>query len=175
MSITGNLKQAGYQPEKSTAGDKPILKGVYKCQLVEWKEDKEAKFGPQVSAAFKVVERLSGSESKSRFPEFKGYYSTAEDKINSKRSGLAKLLNGFFSVGANVDTSTDEAFVESMTGHVGSTEVYIKGYEKKPHKEVNGEWVDNPEGDIKQDFTFMTEKNALKEAEKQMKKDGHRL
>lgn len=175
MSITGTLKSAGYVPQKSTAGDKPILKGVYRCQMVEWKDMPDAKFGPQVAASFKVVETLAGMDSKSAFPEFKGYFKTDAEKINSKRDGLAKLLNGFFSVGQNIDSSSDEAFKESMDRQVGTTDVYIKGYEKKPRKQVGQEWVDDPDGELKQDFTFMTEKNAMKEAEKMKKKAGHPL
>ena len=175
MGMSDYLKAAGYKPAKSTGGDKPILKGVYKCLFVDFENQPDGKFGPQLMAKFKVVERLSGSESRSTFPEFTGYYKADGENAASLRSGVAKLFNGFFSVGLSIDSSTDEAITESLNKFKGSAEVYIKGYEKKPRKEVNGEWVDNPDGDIKQDFTFMTEKNAAKEAEKQIKKDGHPL
>lgn len=179
MSITGALKASGYTPQVSTAGDKPILSGVYKCQMVEWKNEPEGKFGPQVMASFKIVERLAGSDSRSSFPEFKGYYSTDDAKVNSKRNGLAKLLNGFFSVGQNVDTSSDEAFASSMNALIGTTEVYIKGYVKEPQKNIGTaeapEWVKNEEASPKQDFTFMTKVNAEKEAKKLIKKAGHPL
>lgn len=179
MSISEALKNAGYKPEKSTAGDKPILKGVYRCQMVEWKNDPEGKFGPQVSAAFKIVEKLAGDDSRSTFPEFKGYYKADEKSASSKRNGVAKLLNGFFSVGANVDSSSDEAFASSMDKLVGTAEVFIKGYVKEPQKNIGTdeapEWVKNEEASPKQDFTFFTEANAKKEAAKLIKKTGHPL
>lgn len=175
MSITGALKGAGYEPEKSSVGDKQILKGIYKALFVDYKNEPEGKFGPQLMAKFQIVEKLSGMDSYSTFPQFTGYYKTDEEGSASKRSGIAKLLNGFFSVGITVDTSSDEALLASLDGFKGSAEVYIKGYKKDPKKQVNGEWVDNPDGDAKQDFTFMTEKNAKKEADKEVKKTEHPL
>lgn len=176
MSITGALKGAGYVPEKSTQGDKPILTGVYKCMFVDYKNEPEGKFGPQLMAKFQITERLSGSESHSTFPQFTDYYKTDETGAGSKRNGLAKLLNGFFSVGKSVDSSSDEALFDSLESLKGSAEVYIKGYVKEPQKKNEaGEWVPNPDGDNKQAFTFMTEKNAIKESAKQIAKAGHPL
>lgn len=174
MSITGALKSAGYQPEKSTAGDKPILEGVYKCLFVDYKNDPEGKFGPQLGASFKIAERMAGTESHSTFPEFQGYYKTDAESAGSKRNGLAKLLNGFFSVGLKVDTTSDETLIDSLNGLKGSAEVYIKAY-KQAKMEKQGEEYVEVEGEFKQAFTFMTEKNAQKEAEKQIKKAGHPL
>lgn len=175
MSITGALKGAGYVPEKSTVGDKPILKGIYKCMFVDYKDEPQGKFGPQLMAKFQIVEKLSGMDSFSTFPQFTDYYKTDEANVNSKRSGLAKLLNGFFSTGKSVDTSTDEALTASLDSLKGSAEVFIKGYKKDPMHQVDGAWVENPDGDAKQAFTFMTEKNAQKEAAKEIKKAGHPL
>jgi len=42
-------------------------------------------------------------------------------------------------------------------------------------KDAEGNWVANPDADDRQDFAFMTAKNAEKEAAKQIKKDGHPL
>ena len=175
MSITGALKNSGYVPEKSTAGDKPILVGVYKALFVDWKVQEDKGYGPSIRADFKVSEKLSGYDSRSTFPEFVGFFNTSDEKVNSKKNGLAKLLNGFFSVGLKVDTSTDDTLYASLDSHKGSAEVYIKGYKKNPRKQVDGAWVDNPDGDVKQDFTFMTQKNAEKEAAKEIKKAGHPL
>jgi len=175
MGITDSLKAAGWVPEKSTVGDRQIMKGIFKCLFVDWKQEEDKGYGVQISGQFKIVETLVGTDSRSSFPEFRGYYKTEGEASGSKRNGLAKLLNGFFSVGKNVDTSTDEAFVESLNGLKGSAEVYIKGYEEKPRKQVDGTWVEDEGGDLKQGFTFLTEKNALKEAEKIKKKQGHPL
>ena len=175
MGIVSALKASGYEPEKSTAGDKPILVGVYKAMFVDWKEQEDKGYGPSVRADFKVTERLSGFDSRSSFPEFVGFFNTSPEKINSKRNGLAKLLNGFFSVGKNVDSSSDEAFAESMNALKGSAEVFIKGYKQEPLHQVDGAWVENPDGDAKQAFVFMTERNAKKQAEKDIKAAGHPL
>lgn len=175
MSMSKYLQESGYTQAKSTAGDKPILKGVYKCLFVDFENQPDGKFGPQLMAKFKVVEKLAGSDSRASFPEFTGYYKADEKNAASLRSGVAKLFNGFFSVGLSVDTTSDDTIVESLGNLKGSAEVFIKGYEKQPKKQVDGEWVENPDGEVKQDFTFYTEKNAGKEAEKMIKKAGHPL
>jgi hypothetical protein len=176
MGISDLLKQAGYTPEKSTIGDKPIMKGIYKAMFVDWKVQEDKGYGESIRADFKITEKLSGSDSHSQFPEFVGFFNTSAEKINSKKNGLAKLLNGFFSVGINVDSSTDEALASSLNEKKGSAEVYIKGYKKDPKmKDSEGNWVDNPDGSPKQDFCFLTFSNAKKEAEKEIKKQGHPL
>lgn len=172
MGVSDILKGAGFKAEKSTEGDKPVLKGVYKALFVEGKLAEPNQYGHSYVAKFKIVETLSGKESKSGFPEFAGFYDVA-DKAADKKKGIAKLLNGFFSVGINVDSSTDEALYESLDSLKGSAEVYVKAFEKKPRKQdEEGNWVDNPDGVIKQDFSFMTALNATKEAEKQSKKNA---
>lgn len=172
MGVSDILKSAGFKQEKSTEGDKPVLKGVYKVLFVEGKLGEANQYGHSYIAKFKVIETLAGKESKSAFPEFAGFYDIAE-KAADKKKGIAKLLNGFFSVGINVDSSTDEKLYESLDSLKGSAEVYVKAFEKKPRKQdAEGNWVDNPEGVIKQDFSFMTAVNAEKEAVKQNSKNA---
>ena len=175
MSITSALQGAGFKAEVSTAGDKPIMEGVYRCLFVDFKNEPEGKFGPQLMAAFKIVEALAGRDSRSTFPEFKGYYKTDGDGAGSKRNGVAKLINGFFSVGVKVETSSDEAFLESLAGQKGSAEVYIKGYKQAKQKKNDDGTFSEVEGEYKQDFTFMTKANAEKEAKKMQKAAGHPL
>lgn len=174
MSITEALKGAGYKQEVSTIGDKPILEGVYKCLFVDFKDEPEGKFGPQLMGEFKIAEKLSGTDSRSTFSEFRDYYKTDAEGAGSKSSGIAKLLNGFFSVGLKVDTSSDEAMLGSLSALKGTAEVYIKAYKKQKMRKEGDEFVE-VEGEYKQGFTFMTLKNAEKEAAKQIKKDGHPL
>ena len=174
MSIVEALKGAGYKQEVSTIGDKPILEGVYKSMFVDFKNEPDGKFGSQLMAEFKITERLAGSESRSTFSEFRDYYKTDGEGAGSKSSGIAKLLNGFFSVGVKVDTTSDDSLIESLTNLKGTAEVFIKAYKKQKMKKVGDEYIE-VEGEYKQGFTFMTEKNALKEAEKQIKKAGHPL
>ena len=175
MGITDLLKQAGYKPEKSTAGDRPILKGVYKVMFVEGKVNDPNQYGQSYTAKFKVTERLSGNETRATFPEFVGFFAIDEANAMSAKKGIKKLLNGFFSVGISIDTSSDEAMYASLDAQKGSAEVYVSGYKKRAMKQVDGEWVANEDAEAKQDFAFLTEKNAKKEAEKQIKKDGHPL
>ena len=175
-SVTDILKQAGYTPEKSTVGDRPILKGIYKAMFVEGKLKEPNQYGQSYAAKFKISEKLSGMDSRSQFPEFVGFYAIDEANAASAKKGIKKLLNGFFSVGKSVDTSSDEAMYASLDSLKGSAEVFISGYKKKPRKQDEaGNWIDNPDGEDKQDFAFMTEKNAKKEAEKEIKKAGHPL
>lgn len=175
MGITDILKEGGFKPEKSTVGDKPILKGVYKVMFVEGKVNEPNQYGQSYTAKFKITERLSGSESRSTFPEFTGFFAIDEANALSAKKGIKKLINGFFSVGITLDTSSDEALYASLDAQKGSAELYVSGYKKRAMKQVDGEWVPNEDADAKQDFAFLTEKNAHKEAEKQIKKDGHPL
>ena len=159
MNVSEALKAAGFTPEKSTAGDKPIFIGTYKATLFDVAEMADKGYGASIYAQFKIQETLEGRESKSQFPEFKEYFSIAPDKIASKKKGLAKLINGFFSVGIDVDTTN---LMESLTALKGSA-VFISGFAKEPRKQNEaGEWVENPDGETKQGFAFLTEKNAMK-------------
>jgi hypothetical protein len=168
MDVSELLKTAGFEKEKSTIGDKPILKGTYKASLFDFAFMDDKGYGASVYAQFKITEVLEGTPSNSKFPEFKAYFNLSPDKIASKRNGLAKLINGFFSVGVDVDTTKLEESLEALKG----TEVYISAYKQKARKQVDGAWVDDAEGDDKQAFTFLTEKNALKAKEKAQKASG---
>lgn len=168
VDVSALLKEAGFKPEVSTAGDKPILEGVYKATLVEIAKMEDKGYGESIYAQFKISETLFGRESSSQYPEFKDYYSLAADKIASKRNGLAKLINGLFSIGIEVDTTN---VVESLNNAKGA-EVFITAYAKPTMKQEDDEWVVDDSKPKKQAFTFMTEKNALKEAEKKKKASG---
>ena len=164
MGIADALKD--YVPEKSTVGEKPTLKGVYKVSLfdVAYMEDKG--YGESIYAQFKVVETISGDQSNAKFPEFKGYFNCAPDKVNNKSNGLGKLLNGLFSVGVEVDKSSDEALMNSLTALKGTT-MYINAWKgKKQKKADDGTWSEDPDGGNVQKFSFMTEKLALGKAKK---------
>lgn len=175
MGVTDILKSAGYVPEKSTVGDRPILKGVYKVMFVDGKKEEPNQYGQSYSAAFKVVERLAGTDSRSSFPEFKGFFGIDEANASSAKKGIKKLINGFFSVGIQLDLSSDESLYTSLDAKKGSAELYVTGYKKRAMKQVDGEWVENTEAEARQDFAFMTKVNAEKEAAKQIKKAGHPL
>ena len=175
MGISDLLKNAGYTPEVSTVGDKPILKGVYKVMFVEGKVNEPNQYAQSYTAKFKVVETMAGNDSRSSFPEFVGFFAIDEANAMSAKKGIKKLLNGFFSVGITLDTSSDEALYSSLDSQKGSAELYVSGYKKKAMKQVDGNWVENTEADAKQDFAFLTAKNAVKEAEKVKAKQGHPL
>lgn len=176
MGITDILKASGFVPEKSTVGDKPILKGIYKVMFVDGKLNEPNQYGHSYTAKFKVTETLAGNDSRSSFPEFVGFFAVDESNAMSAKRGIKKLLNGFCSVGISIDTSSDEAMFASLDAQKGSAELYVSGYKKKAMKQDGaGGWIENTEADAKQDFAFMTEKNAKKEAEKVKAKQGHQL
>lgn len=159
MGIADSLKD--YVPEKSTVGEKPLLKGVYKVSLfdVVYMEDKG--YGESVYVQFKVMDDgvISGDKTYSKFPEFKEYYDQKKMK---------KLLDGLFSVGVDVDRSSDDALLANLQSLKGTT-MYINAWKgKKQKKNEDGTWSVDEEGGNVQKFSFMTEKNALSKA----KKDG---
>lgn len=176
MGISKILQDAGFVAEKSSVGDKPILKGVYKALFVDGKVNEPNQYGQSYTAKFKVTEKLSGTDSHSQFPEFVGFFAIDEANALSAKKGIKKLINGFFSVGKTVDTSSDDALYASLDALKGSAEVYVSGYKKRAMKQDDGgNWIPNEEADAKQDFAFLTEKNARKEADGQIKKAGHPL
>lgn len=166
MSIVDALNAAGFKPEKSSIGGFKPLEGVYKASLVEVVKMEDKGYGESIYAQFKISECLTGAESNSKFPEFKDYYSLHPDKVASKRNGLAKLINGLFSVGIEVDTGSDDALIASLEQAKGG-EVFIKAYSQARRKQNEaGEWVTDEDKDPKQGFTFLTEANAMKEVKK---------
>ena len=165
MSITDALKD--YVPEKSTVGERPIYKGVYKVSFFDVAYMADNGYGDSIYAQFKIDEDgvLSGDKTFSKFPEFKPYFGCSPEKINNKKSGLAKLLDGFFSVGVDVDKSSDEKLMESLTSLKGTT-MYINAWKAKKQKKDGDNWIEDPDGGSVQKFVFMTEKNALAKAKK---------
>lgn len=169
MNVTEALKASGFKPEKSTVGDKFIFKGVYRCSFFDVAEQEDKGYGPSIYAQFKIQETLAGDEASpnSKYPEFKGYFNTAPEKIANKRNGLAKLINGLFSAGHEVNT---DDVIASLTALKGVDDIFISAYKEKPRKNVGSEsapeWVDDDEADLKQGWAFMTKKNAEKKAAK---------
>lgn len=159
MSISEALKEAGFKVEKSTAGEAPIYEGTYKAVLTEVGENKESQFGgTQIYCAFKISETLCGRDSNSQYPEFKGYFRTDAERAASKRNGIAKVLNGLFSV--NIEADPDN--LEAQKG----AEVFISGYKQKKMVKNDDGTFSEVEGEFKQGWTFMTENNALKAVKK---------
>ena len=157
MGITDALKD--YVPEKSTVGEKPTLKGVYKVFLfdVAYMEDKG--YGESIYCQFKIADDgvIAGDKTYSKFPEFKEYY-------NEKK--MKKLLDGLFSVGIDVDKSSDEALLANLQSLKGTT-MYINAWKGKKQKKDESSatgWSTDEEGGMVQKFAFMTEKNAVKKA-----------
>ena len=189
MSFTEAMKSAGYEPKASTAGDKNVYNGIYKCMLTEFKDEPDAKWDdgqpkPQVIAGFKVVDRLAGSEIyKSDYADCRGYYSTSDELATNRKKGIAKLLDGFKSVGINVMGATDEETIENIKGKVGAAELYIKLYPdwRNVKDETTGEWSKKKKDDdgielpAFQAHSFLTEKNADKMAKSMQKSAGHPL
>jgi hypothetical protein len=171
MDITEALKEAGFKKEVSTTGDAPIFEGVYKATFTDFAPMEDRGYGASIYAQFKINEVMMGTESRSQYPEFKGYFATSPEKVGSKRNGLAKLLNGLFSVGVDVDVTSDEAMTKSLEEAKG-TDVFIKAFKSKKMKREEDGSFSELEGEFKQGWTFMTEKNAAKAIEKAKKGDG---
>lgn len=162
MKLTEMLQNAGFKAEK-VKEQAFILQGVYKCVFVkaEFVEDKG--YGESLYGQFKISEVLKGQESKSQFPEFKQYFKLTAEDIANKKIGLAKLINGLFSVKVEIDGSSDEKLKESINDALGA-EVYINSFKKKKFKkEDNGNFTEVA-GEFKQEWTFLTLESALKKA-----------
>lgn len=190
MSFTKAMKEAGYEPKASTAGDKTIYNGIYKLALVEFKNEPDGKWDdgqpkPQVVAKFKILPdggRLAGTDVyKSDYPDVSGYYSTSEKDAANRKKGIAKLIDGLLSVGVSVSKEDDDATIEAIKQIVGSAEVYMKLFPDWKNVQVDGEWKKkkkDEEGiDIApfQGHSFLTAKNAEKMAKAMIAKAGHPL
>jgi len=164
MNIIDRLKAAGYTPELSKSGEMPIFEGTYKATLIEISSIPDNGYGESILAKFQATECLEGDEY-GLGKKFSDFYSTSDENISNNRKGLAKLLNGLFSVGIEVDGT-----VESLERQLGSAEVFINAYKKQKMQkdESSATGWSKIEGEFKQAFTFMTEKNALKESKKQL-------
>ena len=162
MSYKEVLESLGYKKEVSTAGDIPIYEGIFKATLVDAREMEDKGYGTSIWCQFHLNESLAGNDYAvgSKISEF---YNTSPDKIASKINGLGKLLNGLFSVG--IDANPDD--LESMK----ASEVFLNLYKKKKMKKEGDGFVE-VEGEFKQGISFLTEKNALKKAERIKKNDG---
>jgi len=168
MNYAEALQGADYKKEVSTSGEFPILEAVAKATFTDFKEWEDKGFGPSLSAQFIVSEVIAGQDFalEKKVSEF---FNTSPDKIGSKTNGLAKLLNGFFSVG--VDVSVDENFINNLND-VRGTEVYLNLFKKKKMKKNDDGTFSEVEGEYKQGLSFMTEKNAIKKAERIKKESG---
>lgn len=190
MSFTQALKSAGYEPKASTAGDRTIYNGIYKLMLTEFKNLPDNKWdngdlNPQVVAGFKIVEggTLAGSDVyKSDFPDVRGYYSTSDEMASNRKRGIAKLIDGFMSVGVNVNGTTDEETISNIQAKIGTVEVYMRLYPDWANvKDDGGNWSkkkkDEDGIDVApfQAHSFLTLKNAEKMAKSMQKKAGHPL
>lgn len=188
MSFTKAMKEAGYEPKASTSGDKVVYNGIYKLMLTEFKNEPDGKWDdgqpkPQVVAGFKVSERMSGTDVfKSDYPDVKGYYATDEKNASNRKKGIAKLIDGFMSVGVNVNGKDDAETLANITAQIGATEVYMKLFpDWRNVKDESGNWskkkkdedgIDLP---AFQGHSFLTQKNAEKLAKAMQTKAGHPL
>ena len=188
MSFTKAMKDAGYEPKASTAGDKNIYNGIYKAMLTEFKNEPDGKWDdgqpkPQVVAGFKVTETLAGSDIyKSDYPDAKGYYATDEKNAANRKKGIAKLIDGFMSVGINVNGKDDDETLAKLTAQIAVGEVYLKLFpDWRNVKDEGGNWskkkkdedgIDLP---AFQGHSFLTQKNAEKMAKAMIAKAGHPL
>lgn len=188
MSFTKAMQDAGYEPKASTAGDKVIYNGVYKLMLTEFKDEPDSKWDdgtpkPQVVAGFKVTERLAGTDVfKSDYPDVKGYYSTADDIAANRKKGIAKLIDGFMSVGINVRGQSDEETIANITAQIAVGEVYMNLFpDWRNVKDDSGNWSKKKKDDDGidvapfQNHNFLTQKNADKKAKSMQKKAEHPL
>lgn len=188
MSFTKAMQDAGYEPKASTSGDKVVYNGIYKAMLTEFKNEPDGKWDdgtpkPQVIAGFKVTDRLAGTDIfKSDYADFRGYYATDEKNAANRKKGIAKLIDGFQSVGINVNGKLDEEVIANITGQIASGEVYVKLFpDWRNVKDENENWSkkkkDDDGVDIApfQNHNFLTQKNAEKMAKAMQAKAGHPL
>ena len=166
MGVSDALKN--YVPEKSTVGERQTYKGFYKVSFFDCAKMEDKGYGESIYAQFKVLEDgvISGDKTNSKFPEFKEYFNISEEKFNNKVKSGKQLLDGFFSVGVDVNRSSIESMVASLTELKGTT-LYINAWRgKKQKKKEDGTWEADEDGGNVQKFSFMTEKNALSKAQK---------
>ena len=101
---------------------------------------------------------------------------------SNRKKGIAKLIDGFQSVGINVNGKNDEEVIGNITAQIAVGEVYMKLFpDWRNVKDEGGNWSkkkkDEDGIDIApfQNHSFLTQKNAEKMAKSMQKKDGHPL
>ncbi len=164
-SIKEMMEEGNYKPAESSDDNKFFLKGVYKATFASVALMEDKGYGESIYGAFQINEVLSGNESKSQFPQFTEYYSISPENITNKKKGLAKLLDGLFSIGIDIALGSKEETVQALTETALGADVYINAFKKQKMRKEGEEWVKN-EGEFKQSFNFLTEKAAMKKAKK---------
>lgn len=117
MSLTGNLKAAGFKLQANTDGEFVPLKGTYEC-LIEVlrpeidKKNNNAKF---YQLELRPVTVLEGDPFGEKFTFRKRYYVDGDKAAKN----FEKLVNDLFTAGLEFDMSSDEAFEAEFTKAIG--------------------------------------------------------
>lgn len=141
MGLVDTLVQSGFQPEVNQDSQFEVLAGQYRCSWMVLRPEAEdtAKNRPaRWAAQFVIEEALEGThvnidlapEKRRRF--FKSYTKDAD--------GAKKLLNDLFTVGVELDTSSDEAFEASFDRAIGKP-VFIRSWGWTPEQTRDGQAI----------------------------------
>jgi len=157
MSFTQALTQSGFKKEKSTEGEFTPLEGFYKVQFVVAEQEVSKKTQEQqLRVEFKITETIQGSESNSKFNEFRRWLALEGEDVASNKKGIPFIINALFTAGVDVDTSNDAALIAAIEGALG-TEMFVKAWG----------WTPEDGNRAFQSFVFMKEEIALKKAKAQ--------
>ena len=130
MSLTDKLREAGFKPSQNTDGEFKPYTGTYKVETKVLRPDVDDKGQKFYQAEWNIIETLEGMPKRdSKYSAFRKRYFI--DDPDKGLDNLKKLLNDFFTIGVELDQSSDEAFEESFKSAIGS-QGYIRGWEWTP-------------------------------------------
>ena len=146
--ITDALRAAGFMPEESKDGEWEPYKGTYKVQCTVLRPETADDGSEFIQSEYKVMETLAGDQIRdSKFADFRKRYYLSGEKAEQN---LKNLINDFFTMGIQLDYSSDEALKASLPNAIGA-EGYLRG------------WAWTPEGKgPQQSFVIQKAKVALK-------------
>jgi len=131
MGFTDQMKADGFKAEENTEGEWKPYKGTYEVTFdtarIDTQESDGAKY---LLVELSITATLDGDQKRdSKYADFNRRVYLDSDKTALKMGKLANDVLTF--CGIDADTSSDDAFIESIQGAVGKTG-YVNAWGFKP-------------------------------------------
>lgn len=166
MSRLGDaIKAGGYVPKANEDGIFKPYSGDYYCDWTTLRKETRKDGSSYWLAEWNITEVLDGMQKReSKYADFRKFYSfdLESDGTDERQvKALQDLKDDAFTVGVELDDSSDEALAASAGALIGK-QTYIHAFEAKSWKKEGDAWVENEEKGKKQGVSIRQGKLALK-------------
>jgi hypothetical protein len=153
MGLFDAVKAGGFVPKVNEDGVWKPYDGDYLCEWKTLRKEDRKDGSSYYIAEWEIIQTFDGMQKReSKYPAFKQYYSfdlSSDGSDERQKKELEKLLKDAFTVGVELDASSDDALATSAEALIGK-QTYIHAFPKKSWKQEGGEWVENPDKGMKQ-------------------------